>query len=173
MWSPQRSDASVMCVEWHIPSPLTHRGIVCVSGGSAWRQGEDHSPCRPLYGPELLPMTHKLFPLGLNCAHCATWRSLEDAIHHIDQAHPDCANCGAERGLAAALVEKAIDSVRMAGRRSKPVGLTSGERGRSDALHAFDERRAALDLWIQPPLPIRLRSARPKRQLPPETQVLR
>lgn len=55
---------------------------------------------------------HRLFPLGLNDAHCHCWRKLEDAIKHIDEQHQQCLSCQAERLLCLALLEEAAESVR-------------------------------------------------------------
>lgn len=65
---------------------------------------------------------HRLFPLGMECAHCERWYGLRDAIEHAKQFHSDCNFCYAERSLAQSLLNDALEmSIRRQARIDVPI----------------------------------------------------
>jgi hypothetical protein len=54
---------------------------------------------------------HRLFPLGLECAHCERWHCLVDAIEHAEEFHSECPSCMNETQLSRALLSEATVAV--------------------------------------------------------------
>ena len=50
---------------------------------------------------------HRVFPFGLECAHCQKWHDLRYAIVHVKLLHHDCASCQAEIMLSEQLLDEA------------------------------------------------------------------
>lgn len=67
---------------------------------------------------------HKWFPFGVNCCHCHQWYQLAFYVHHVEQIHPKCAQCGMDQYLASGMLEEMLASAREARRQhtSAPNG---------------------------------------------------
>jgi hypothetical protein len=67
---------------------------------------------------------HRLFPLGIWCAHCETWHALKEAIEHAERLHPDCASCRIEQMLSRDLLDEAVRSTVTVAERHRPLSVS-------------------------------------------------
>jgi len=65
---------------------------------------------------------HRLYPLGIECAHCERWHRLKDAAEHAEEFHPDCEYCAAEAKLCRALMHDAAVAVQSRGWPASTLG---------------------------------------------------
>ena len=92
--------------------------------------GVTHHVCCPgqeagiLDGGEVSDMkVHRLYPLGIECAHCERWHRLKDAYEHAEEFHPECEYCAAEAKLCRALLHDAAVAVSSRGWPTFTLGV--------------------------------------------------